>query len=93
MSFVDNVEMGISLNVMRRHLSKEQRDKLILALREKGWTQKKVAETAGVSQATVSQKENMPNIKTNNSHKKDRRRKIAPKEEEKPYLTNSLKGG
>jgi len=79
--FPDNVERGISLNLRRRHLSKDQRDKLILALREKGWTIQKVAETVGVSVGTVSQK-GSSNFKNENARPTDQRRKITPKEEE-----------
>ena len=79
--FPDNVERGISLNLKRRHLSKEQRDKLIVALREKGWTQKKVAEAAGVSEKTVQRKEMDTNRTLSGGIQTDQRKKVTPKEE------------
>lgn len=43
------------LNLARRHLTKEQRDAQILAMRQEGQTYREIAETVGVSKRDISQ--------------------------------------
>jgi transcriptional regulator len=52
-----------------------------MALREKGWTQEKVAEALNIGRSTVS--EVGSNVETDNASHTDQRRKVTPEEEEK----------
>lgn len=54
MSEQEKIEHVLSLNLNRRHLTREQRRELIAKLREQGWSTRRIAEKVGVSQATVS---------------------------------------
>lgn len=42
------------LNLLRRHLTREQKQALAVQLRQRGWTQERIAAVLGVSQQTVS---------------------------------------
>jgi ParB family chromosome partitioning protein len=46
--------LSVSSNIKRRHLSKEQKKELALALRSEGWTQERIAGVMEVSQKTIS---------------------------------------
>ena len=46
--------LSVSLNIKRRHLTKDQKKELALALREEGWTQERIASVMEVSQKTIS---------------------------------------
>jgi ParB-like chromosome segregation protein Spo0J len=46
--------LSVSLNIKRRHLTKDQKKELALALREQGWTQERIAEVMEVGQQTIS---------------------------------------
>ncbi|MDR1979044.1 MAG: helix-turn-helix domain-containing protein [Synergistaceae bacterium] len=46
--------LSISLNLKRRHLTKEQKKELAINLREQGWTQERIAGVMEVSQSTLS---------------------------------------
>lgn len=57
-------ELGISLNLARRHLSFDQKKEIIEKLRKRGWAQKRVAKVVGIERSRVSQieKESIVNI-------------------------------
>jgi ParB-like chromosome segregation protein Spo0J len=44
------------MNLMRRHLTREQMDEIARTLRQEGWTQERIAQALGLSQATVSRR-------------------------------------
>jgi ParB-like chromosome segregation protein Spo0J len=45
--------LSVSLNIKRRHLTKDQKKELALALREQGWTQERIAGVMEVDQRTI----------------------------------------
>jgi Homeodomain-like domain len=47
-------ELALSLNLTRRHLSREQKQALAVQLRQDGWTQERIAHVLCVTQGTVS---------------------------------------
>jgi len=61
------------LNVLRRHLSKEQRDQTMVAMRADGMTLQEVADTVGVSVGTVhaATENNFSNLKSSTTVGKD----------------------
>jgi ParB-like chromosome segregation protein Spo0J len=46
--------LSVSLNIKRRHLTKDQKKELALALREQDWTQERIASVFEVTQKTIS---------------------------------------
>jgi ParB-like chromosome segregation protein Spo0J len=46
--------LAVSLNIKRRHLTKEQKKTLAIELRELGWTQERIAGVMEVTQKTIS---------------------------------------
>jgi ParB-like chromosome segregation protein Spo0J len=46
--------LAVSLNIKRRHLTKEQKKTLAIELRERGWTQERIAGVMEVAQQTIS---------------------------------------
>lgn len=50
----EKVEHVLRLNLLRRHLTREQKQALAVQLRQQGWTQQRIAGALGVSQQTVS---------------------------------------
>ena len=48
------LEHVLRLNLLRRHLTREQKEALAVQLRQRGWTQVHIAAVLGVSQQTVS---------------------------------------
>ncbi|WP_243665297.1 hypothetical protein [Rhodothermus marinus] len=40
----EKIEHALALNLVRRHLSREQRRELVLKLRQKGWSTTRIAE-------------------------------------------------
>jgi ParB-like chromosome segregation protein Spo0J len=44
------------MNLMRRHLTREQKYEIARTLRQEGWTQERIAQALGLSQATVSRR-------------------------------------
>jgi predicted XRE-type DNA-binding protein len=75
--FENEVEVGIQLNLARRHLSVEQKKELIAKLREMGWSQEKVAEVVGIAQSRVSDLgKNISIIGIDNAYIPDLRYKI-----------------
>jgi ParB-like chromosome segregation protein Spo0J len=46
--------LSVSLNIKRRHLTKDQKKELALALREQGWTQERIASVFEVTHQTIS---------------------------------------
>ncbi len=49
----DKIEHILALNLDRRHLSREQRQELVVSLRERGWSTRRIAEKLGVSHMTA----------------------------------------
>ena len=47
------IEHALTLNLTRRHLTREQRREVVLTLRQKGWSSTRIAERLGVSDQTV----------------------------------------
>jgi ParB-like chromosome segregation protein Spo0J len=47
-------ELALSLNLARRHLSRDQKQSLAIQLRQEGWTQERIAHVLCVTQGTVS---------------------------------------
>jgi ParB-like chromosome segregation protein Spo0J len=45
--------LSVSLNIKRRHLTKDQKKELALALREQNWTQERIADVMEVDQRTI----------------------------------------
>jgi DNA-binding XRE family transcriptional regulator len=75
--FENEVEVGIQLNLARRHLSVEQKKELIAKLREMGWSQEKVAKVVGVTQQRIDQiEEDVSNTNICNAYIPDLRYKI-----------------
>src|SRR6266511_3166094 len=48
------IEHAWTLNLARRHLSREQKQSIAIRLRRDGWTQERIAQTLSVSPATIS---------------------------------------
>jgi transposase-like protein len=48
------LEHAWTLNLARRHLSREQKQRIAIRLRRDGWTQERIAQTLSVSPATIS---------------------------------------
>lgn len=46
-------EHALRMNLLRRQLTREQKQQLAVQLRQQGWTQTRIAQVLGVSQATV----------------------------------------
>jgi transposase len=44
----------LALNLHRRHLSREQRRELVVTLRQRGWSLRRIADLLGVSLGTVA---------------------------------------
>jgi DNA-binding XRE family transcriptional regulator len=75
--FENEVEVGIQLNLARRHLSVEQKKELIAKLREMGWSQEKVAEVVGITDRRVAQLEkNISNRNISDAYIPDLRYRI-----------------
>jgi len=53
MSEEEKFEHVLALNLDRRHLTREQRDELILTLRKRGYSTRQIAEMLGISDITV----------------------------------------
>jgi hypothetical protein len=53
MSDEEKVAHVLALNLARRHLTREQRQQLVVSLRERGWTFERIAETVGVGIGTA----------------------------------------
>ncbi len=53
MSEEDKIEHALTLNLSRRHLSREQRQELVVKLRGQGWSLRRIAAKLGVSDGTV----------------------------------------
>lgn len=85
------IELGISLNLARRQLSHEQKQEIIRKLRQKGFTQEKVAELVGITQQRVGQIEDISNTNISNTYIPDLRRKI-DNEEEKEIVKRAKEG-
>ena len=49
----DKVAHVLALNLARRHLTPKQRAEVVVMLRLKGWSLRRIAEVAGVSEVTV----------------------------------------
>jgi len=49
----EKIEHALALNLVRRHLSREQRRELVLKLRQKGWSTTRIAEILGVGETTI----------------------------------------
>ena len=49
----EKIEHALALNLMRRHLSREQRRELVLKLRQQGWSTTRIAEILGVGETTI----------------------------------------
>jgi ParB-like chromosome segregation protein Spo0J len=56
--------LAVSLNIKRRHLTKEQKKELAISLREKGWTQERIAGVMEVARTTILSW--LKNVKTDN---------------------------
>jgi ParB/RepB/Spo0J family partition protein len=54
MSEEQKQDLSLELNMHRRHLTREQKKELAVALREQGWTQERIAKVIGVERSTVS---------------------------------------
>lgn len=78
-------ELGISLNLARRHLSFDQKKEIIGKLRRRGWSQERVAKVVGIEQSRVSQLENGSIININITAIPDLRYKISKEEENKIF--------
>ena len=50
----EKLEFVLRVNLVRRHLTREQKQVLAVQLRQQGWTQERIAGVLGVSQQTVS---------------------------------------
>lgn len=71
------LELGISLNLARRNLSFEQKKEIIAKLRERGWTQERVAKVVGIERSRVSQIEKGSIVNINITSIPDLRYKIS----------------
>ena len=49
----EKIEHALTLNLARRHLTREQRRDVVLTLRQQGWSSTRIAERLGVSDQTV----------------------------------------
>jgi len=49
----EKIEHALALNLVRRHLSREQRQELVRKLRQRGLSLRRIAELLGVGEATV----------------------------------------
>ena len=49
----EKIEHALALNLVRRHLSREQRQELVRKLRQRGLSLRRIAELLGVGLATV----------------------------------------
>jgi ParB-like chromosome segregation protein Spo0J len=49
----EKIEHALTLNLARRHLSKEQRQQLVITLRQRGWSSPRIAALLGVSDQTI----------------------------------------
>ncbi len=56
------LELALSLNLKRRHLSQDQRNELVRELRRRNYSQERVADLLGVSRATIDLVENVNGI-------------------------------
>jgi N6-adenosine-specific RNA methylase IME4/ParB-like chromosome segregation protein Spo0J len=53
LSHEEKVEHALSLNLIRRHLTREQRQEIVLRLRIEGWSTRRIAGQLNMSDATV----------------------------------------
>ncbi|WP_054686072.1 helix-turn-helix domain-containing protein [Rhodothermus marinus] len=49
----EKIEHALALNLVRRHLSREQRQELVARLRQRGLSLRRIAELLGVDVATI----------------------------------------
>jgi len=79
------LDLGITLNLNRRHLSYEQKKEIIEKLRKRGLTQKKVESLADIPDSTISRLENknINNSQMGTTYISDLRYKIPKEIEEK----------
>jgi N6-adenosine-specific RNA methylase IME4/DNA-binding XRE family transcriptional regulator len=61
------LELGLGLNLNRRHLSHEQRNEIIRELRRRGYTQQKTAALVGISRSAVDHVENVNKLRNDNN--------------------------
>ncbi len=61
------LELGLRLNLKRRHLSQEQKSQLIRELRNRNYTQQRVASLLGISRSSVDLVENVNQIRNDKS--------------------------
>lgn len=61
------LELGLRLNLKRRHLSQEQKNEVVRELRRRGYSQQKVATLLGISRSAVDRVENVNHISNDKS--------------------------
>ncbi len=59
-------ELGIRLNLLRRHMAPQQVDDVVRSLRKEGYSQQKVADLLGYNQRTIGRAEERTNRQTPN---------------------------
>jgi predicted transcriptional regulator len=54
LSHEQKIEQALNLNLLRRHLTLDQRDEIVTRLRGEGWSTRRIAEKLNVSQSTIA---------------------------------------
>lgn len=75
------INLGITLNLNRRHLSYEQKKEIIEKLKEKKWTDKKISKSIHISEGSISNIRKGSNLKDEETSPPDLRYKIDKQDE------------